>query len=267
MIIRTGEQSVDGQERENSFVAVDPLETQLGTLSVTPRMNEELMPERPCEYLLNVHGMRSAAPALLGAGLSRAMLLAREAGKPARVYAECGPGEGEKLQMLTDLGFRSDDAVVRMRRRVEDGPNIAHIPDNMVLVEDRLEDDAERRFFLEREEKLFLRDKAEDWLMRLERLNGFARLLLAARNGLAGELLLYETGHTGVIVQVYTAPAWRRRGVALHLMESARQRFARDGMQEALVDVRQRMGRAMALCAAAGYRQGELVRRLPGIDL
>ena len=267
MIIRTAPKPVDEQAVENCFVAVDELENPLGSLSLTPRVNDTLMPDRPLEFLLRVHGKSVAAHALLGAGLSRGMLLAQEDGRSARIYAECGPEEGEKLQVLQDLGFVCDDALVRMRRMVVDGPNIARLPEGLVLVEDQLQDDAERRFVLEREEKLFLREHAEDWLMKLEKMSGFTRLLLAGRTGLAGELLLYETGRTGVIMQVYTAPSWRRMGVALHLMECARQRFAQDRMEEALLDVRLRNRAAYALCSAAGFRQSETLRRLPGIDM
>ena len=56
MKIRTATKPVDDQALENSFVAVDDLETPLGTLSVTPLLHRELMPERPVEVCLAVHG-------------------------------------------------------------------------------------------------------------------------------------------------------------------------------------------------------------------
>ena len=97
MKIRTSNKPVDEQALENSFVAVDDLETPMGTLSVAPLRNDELMPERPFEVKLTVHGKAAAADALLGAGLSRGMYLAQQEGVPARIYAQCLPSETQKL--------------------------------------------------------------------------------------------------------------------------------------------------------------------------
>lgn len=267
MKIRTASKPVDGQALENSFLAVDDLETPMGTLSVTLRMNEELMPERPLELMLTVHGKAAAADALLGAGLSRGMYLAQQAGVPARIYSPCQPGENQKLELLLGLGFENNDALARMRRRVVGGLSIARLGAGMAYVEDRLDDETERAFFLEREEKLFKRENAAERLEKLERMNGFRRLLAVDRGGLVGELLMYETGTTGVIAQVYTAPAHRRRQVAMFLLERARQCFYQDRMQEAIADVRLRMCGAVALFSSAGYRQSEVVCHYPGIDV
>ncbi len=267
MKIRTSNKPVDEQALENSFVAVDDLETPMGTLSVAPLRNDELMPERPFEVKLTVHGKAAAADALLGAGLSRGMYLAQQEGVPARIYAQCLPSETQKLELLLGLGFENDDALVRMRRKVVGGLSIARLGEGMAFVEDRLDDETERAFFLEREEKLFRKEKPEEWLEKLEKMNGFRRLLAVGRDGLAGELLLYETGTVGVVAQVYTAPARRRQHVAMFLLERARQYFYQDRMQEAIADVRLRQTGAVALFASAGYRQSEVVCRYPGVDL
>lgn len=267
MKIRTSNRPVDEQALENSFVAVDDLETPMGTLSVAPLRNDELTPERPFEVKLTVHGKAAAADALLGAGLSRGMYLAQQEGVPARIYAQCLPSETQKLELLLSLGFKNDDALVRMRRKVVGGLSIARLGEGMAFVEDRLDDETERAFFLEREEKLFRREKAEEWLEKLEKMNGFRRLLAVGRDGLAGELLLYETGTVGVVAQVYTAPARRRQHVAMFLLERARQYFYQDRMQEAIADVRLRQTGAVALFASAGYRQSEVVCRYPGVDV
>ena len=159
MKIRTSNKPVDEQALENSFVAVDDLETPMGTLSVAPLRNDELMPERPFEVKLTVHGKAAAADALLGAGLSRGMYLAQQEGVPARIYAQCLPSETQKLELLLSLGFENDDALVRMRRKVVGGLSIARLGEGMAFVEDRLDDETERAFFLEREEKLFRKEK------------------------------------------------------------------------------------------------------------
>ena len=158
-----------------------------------------------------------------------------------------------------------------------------------MLIDDRLDDPVERRFFLERAERLFRVENAAEWLESLAARPGFRRLLFTTRSGLAGELICWmepET-RTGVIGQVYTAPDWRRKGVATRLMEAARQyfdtcrlpeeylprvRFAKDRPLDdklllSAVDVRLRMVAAYHLAAATGYRRDETLLRLPGIDL
>lgn len=288
MIIRNAHES--GKKLENVFEAVDLLENKCGWCRVDPLMNGDLMPERPLEIKISAGGQDDVQTQLLAAALTRAMVIAREhPGVKARVYAECAPDDAALMKRLAALGFADDDAIVRMRRRVVSGPATARLPEGCVLIADKLDDPAEHRFFLERAAWLFRIENAEAWLNGLAARPGFRRLLLTARSGLAGEMICWAEPEmrTGVIGQVYTAPDWRRKGVASHLMEAARQyfdayrlpdeylpkvRFAKDRplddkLLEAVLDVRLRMTTASHLAAAAGYRRDETLLRLPGIDL
>ena len=66
---------------------------------------------------------------------------------------------------------------------------------------------------------------------------------------------------------VYTAPAWRRKGVALYLMEAARQYFYQMRMRESHIDLRIMQKPVMLLAASAGYRRSDTLMRLPGMNL
>ena len=288
MIIRNAVEA--GRKCENAFVAVDSLETVCGWCRVEPHMNDLQMPERPLEIRIAAGGQDDAQLSLLAAAMARAMVIAH--GQPdvrARVYAEVAPEDDALMARLAELGFADDDALLRMRRRVVGGSITVPLPEGCVLVSDRLDDPTERRFFLERQEKLFRREGAQAWLEETCRRPGFRRLLLTARSGLAGELICWMEPETreGVVGQVYTVPDWRRRGVASYLMEAARQyfdacrlpaeylpklRFAKDRpledtLLEAVADVRWRQIPAARLAATAGYRRAETLMRLPGIDL
>ena len=288
MIIRNAVEA--GKKLENAFVAVDNLEYEHGWCRVEPHMNDLQMPERPLEIRISAGGEEDVQLQLLAAAMARAMVLARE--QPdvrARVYAEVAPEDTALMARLTELGFADDDALLRMRRRVVAGASTVRLPEGCVFITDRLDDATERRFFLERQERLFHRDNARSWLDEATRRPGFRRLLLTARSGLAGELICWmdPEERTGVVGQVYTVPDWQRRGVASYLMEAARQyfdacrlpaeylpklRFAKDRpledtLLEAVADVRWRQTAATQLAATAGYRRGETLLRLPGIDL
>lgn len=268
MKIRASAAAGDSRTAGNTFIAVDDLENRLGSCEVQPVYAAETMPNRPCEIRICAEGDLSARHHLLGTALTRAMVLATESGLNARIYAECPPDDDETMELYRSIGLIDDDALVRMRRKAVAGPSVVRLPEGCALVHDRLEDPVERSFFLERQRQLFRRENAEEWLNSLTVRPLFRRLLVVSREGLCGEMLVWaDSPQTGVIGMVYTAPAWRRKGVAGYLMEAARQYFYQCRTPEIIADVRLRMTPVMRLVSSAGYRQGEVILRYPGTDL
>ena len=267
MKIRSAARPGETGAAENSFIAVDELENRLGSCRVEPFDRGELMPERPFELRISAAGEGSAVHQLLGTALTRAMLLAKEKSVNARIYAECAPEDREKLELYSAIGLMDDDALVRMSRAVVPGPSVARMPEGCLFIADDLSDPSERRFFLERQEKLFRRENAAQWLQEIEKQPMLKRMLLTTREGLAGELLCWCEQGEGVVGVVYTAPAWRRKGVALCLMESARQYFYQMRLRESHIDLRLMQKPVMQLAASAGYRRSGTLMRLPGMNL
>ena len=267
MKIRSAARPGETGAAENQFIAVDDLENRLGSCRVEPFERGELMPDRPCEIRISASGEGSAVHQLLGTALTRAMMLAKEKNVNARIYAECAPEDHEKLEMYSAIGLMDDDALVRMSRAVVPGPSVARMPEGCVLVTDDLSDARERRFFLERQEKLFMRENAAVWLQEIEKKPMMKRMLLTTREGLAGELLCWAEQTGGIIGVVYTAPAWRRKGVALCLMEAARQYFYQMRLRESHIDLRLMQKPVVQLAASAGYRRSDTLMRLPGMNM
>ena len=268
MYIKKAEKPQQGHMEE--FIAMDDLGKRLGRATLSGFMNEMQMPLRPYELTVQVHGHNEAWPQLVAAATVSAMVAirGRDPQVPSRVLAPCGARNHVYLQLLRSIGYQNDDALVRMRRGDILGSSTAHPPQGTLLIRDTLDDPAERRFFLARCQKLFGMADPEAWLSDKTALGAFQRLLLAADDGLTGEALCWlrpdGPGEVGVI---YTAPNWRRKGAGLCLMEAARVHLSQHGAQEIVYDVRKRNVAATQLGYSAGYRPGETLMLLPGIDL
>jgi len=269
MRIRSATEWEEKGANGNVFVAVDELEDKLGGCRVIPRYVGELIPERPMEYKISVEGEDAAVrQQLLGTAFSRAMILAGERGLNARVYAECRPDDKEMLSLFASIGMIDNDALVEMTRTVVDGSNVEPMPEGCIFVVDDLTSQAERTFFVERQERLFGRENADEWVDTLLRRRGMRRFLLANREGLVSEVVCWlGKGKQGLIEEVYTAPAWRRKGAAAFLMEEARRYFFSCGMSECRLAVRLKMTPMVRTAAALGYRQTKVLMRLPGSEL
>lgn len=267
MKIRTAARPGQPGAAENQFIAVDELENKLGSCKVEPFDRGELMPGRPLEIRISAVGEGSAVNQLLGTALTRAMILAKEKGVNARIFAECAPNDAVKLDLYSAIGLIDDDALIRMSRPVVPGPSVVRMPEGCLFIADDLSDAKERKFFLERQEKLFMRENAVEWLREIEEKRMMKRLLLTTREGLAGELVCWAEQGEGVIGMVYTAPAWRRKGVGLYLMEAARQYFYQMRLRESHIDLRLLQKPVMRMAASAGYRQSDVLMRLPGMNM
>ncbi len=261
--VRPGETGSEG----NTFIAVDDLENKLGSCRVEPFDRAESLPERPFEVKITAGGDSSAMMQLLGTAFARAIVLARDSGSNARVYAECRPQDEARMELYRTIGLIDDDALIRMSRCVVPGPNTVRLPEGCAFVTDDLSDAQERAYFIGRQKQLFGREDAVQWLEMIGRKPLMRRLLLTSREGLVGELVLWAEQGEGYIGLVYTAPAWRRKGIATYLMEAARQYFYQCRLSESHLDVRLRQTAVMKMAATAGYRQSEILMRLPGVDI
>jgi GNAT superfamily N-acetyltransferase len=256
-----------GQCVENTFIALDDLESKIGEAGVIPMVCGALSPERPHFLLVRAECAPEAESALLGAATARALALARQRGMPARVYAECAPEDTARMGALEALGYKDDDGLVRTRKPLRHGPIIRPLPEGCTIVRDYLADENESRFFLERYNAMFGRERDAAWLKRLRRMPDFARFLVIASNGLAGELIAWSEDGAGIAGIVQTTPAWQRRGVASYLMELARLYWLDRGLKEAYFDVWTRLTGAARLAATSGFRPAERLMRYPGIDI
>ena len=268
MTIWNGENENGVRSDPNTFLAKDARGNSIGEASVTESTRSVLFPNRPHCLQVRVSGDTSCRDALLGAATARAMMLAMATPRvPARIYAECDLDDTEKMALLNTLGYRDDDSVVRMWRPLSSGPLIKPMPRGCTVVKDALEDETERRYFLERYNAVFATAHSMHWMDDVCAMDGFTRLLLVNASGLVSEMILWNDGGTGVVGAIQTAPESMRQGAASYLMELAREHWIRNGIKEARFDVWLRLEAAQRLAATSGYRTMETLIKYPGINI
>ena len=253
-----------GAPIENAFVAMEGYDTVLGECQVEARSYPALLPERPHIVDIAAKGSSEALDALYGAGTALAQLLSRRSRQNSEIRIECGEAQRERLRAL---GYRERDALVRMRRKHRASPMIERLPAKCTIVFDQLTDPYEARYFIERYNTLFAREDGMAQLKEMQAKDGFSRTVMVAPDGLAGEMLAWLEEGEGVIGYLYTAPAFRRQGVARYLLDLARSYFLDAGLQESRMDVWQRLLPAMQAASAAGFRPAQVLKEYAAIDI
>lgn len=267
MILRNPKGKNDGMYSGNIFEAVDPRSGEVyGTCTVTEERMPLMFTERPYHVRLDISGEAEALDMLLGAAFARARALCESQTEPARIYASCDPADDDMLARLRNYGFRDNDGLMRMRRTLSwiDEPKP---PMGCVVVQDSLEDMREQRYFLERYNGIYGECRDARWLAELTARNGFRRILTVAPTGMAGEVVLWLDGETGVIEFFDTARRWRNVGVAGCMLSLACRYLMENGVREAVADVRAKIPYARRVLESAGFRPDVLIRRYPGVDI
>lgn len=267
MILRNQKGKYDGIVSENAFEAVDPRSGEVyGTCTVTEERVPLLFPDRPYHVRLDINGADEALDMLLGAAFARARALCMAQPEPARIYASCAPDDDEMLARLRNYGFRDNDGLMRMRCKMtyNEAPKP---PMGCVIVQDSLEDAREQRYFLERYNGLSVESRDARWLAGLAARRGFRRILTVAPTGMAGEVVVWMDGETGVIEFFDTARRWRNAGVAGCMLSLACGYLIENGAREAVADVRAKVPHARRTLEKAGFEPDTLLRRYPGLDI
>lgn len=268
MTIRHAFDEIAGGEDENRFEALDDYGDTIGTAHVEVQRLFALYPRQPLRVRVRAEGGGEATHALLGAATAKALLIAKADKKiGARVYSECSPDDDETMDMLKTFGYEDDDGVVQMRRRLSPGAIARPLPEGLTVVRDYLLDDLEAKYFLERHNEMYGESRDIAWLSEVRKNSDFSRILLVSPDGLAGEVLIWSDGFSGVIGSIQTTPAWRRQGVATYLLELARIFFLEHGVYRSTFDIWLKLTPAGRLAYSLDYEPGKMIIRYPGIDV
>lgn len=267
MILRNPREGRDGLPAENIFEALEPRTGKvIGSCTVSGESVPLLYPDRPYQVRLDIDGDIAVIDTLLGAALARARAMCVESGEPARIYSCCRPTDSLLLDTLRMYGFRDGDGLMRMRAHLPAGKQ-ARTPVGCVMVEDRLQDVQEQRYFLQRYNEVCGEDREMTWLAAVVKRDMFKRMLAVTTTGMAGEILVWRDKFCGVIEFFDTARRWRNLGVATHMIYNACEYLRGLELREARADVRLQMTQARSVLEAAGFRDDTLLLCYPCIDV
>ena len=266
MILRHARDLMDGQSAENTFEAVDERSGEvIGSCRIYVHQSPELFPARPLRIFMDIQG-DPVPDALLGAAVARAKDIARASGQPCRIFAQVDPRDEDRMEALCALGFKDSDGLVCMRRDLSSEEEVQP-PISCVVVQDDLDDPIEQKYFLERYNQLFNEKNDFEWLQDFRSRQHFARLLIVAPTGMAGETVIWQEDGVGKIGWLYVSRKWRGHGVSTCLLDLACCALEKLGVQRAEAEVQARIPGMLRVMERAMFRQAELILRYPGIDM
>lgn len=266
MILRHAKEPVEGQPIENTFCAIDERSGGvLGSSVIFTDYNPTLYPVRPLQVRIQLDGA-DVPDALLGATIARAREICVRSGEFSRIFVHCTPDDSALMERLEPFGFQDNDGLVRMQLRLPAQHNFK-APAGCAVVYDNLSDPLERKYFLERYNKLYNVDRDLAWLSQFVDRPDFMRILTVAPTGMAGEILIWRESYSGVIGYIQTSKRWRRLGVASYMLSLACEVFEQQDLYCAEANIRVRYPHLLKLMTGAGFSQSELLMRYPGIDI
>lgn len=266
MILRHEKEPIDGQPIENTFCAIDERSGEvLGSSVIYTDYNPTLYPVRPMQVRIQLDGS-DVPDTLLGATIARAREICVNSGEFSRIFVHCSPNDTALMERLEPFGFQDNDGLVRMQLRLP-APRSFKAPAGCAVVYDNLSDPLERKYFLERYNKLYNVERDLAWLSQFIDRPDFMRILTVAPTGMVGEILIWRESYSGVIGYIQTSKRWRRLGVASYMISLACEVFEQQDLYCAEANIRVRYPHMLKLTSGMGFTQSELLMRYPGIDI
>lgn len=266
MILRHEKEPIDGQPIENTFCAIDERSGEvLGSSVIYTDYNPTLYPVRPMQVRIQLDGS-DVPDTLLGATIARAREICVNSGEFSRIFVHCSPNDTALMERLEPFGFQDNDGLVRMQLRLP-VPRSFKAPAGCAVVYDNLSDPLERKYFLERYNKLYNVERDLAWLSQFIDRPDFMRILTVAPTGMVGEILIWRESYSGVIGYIQTSKRWRRLGVASYMISLACEVFEQQDLYCAEANIRVRYPHMLKLTSGMGFTQSELLMRYPGIDI
>ena len=267
MIIRY-KKNMPEEMAAHAFEAFDDIENSLGDAVVERRYGPMVFEKKPTVLTIREHCDEMAADALLGAAAARALQMAKDEEGGVCIRAEVTPGQLKALSpALEALGFAGKSAVLRMARRVRAQDAEAVVPEGLTLVCDHLDDEEERRFYIERLNALFDGGWDAKKLESVRTMPDFTRLLLVDEHGAVGEAITWTERGIGVVDNLWVHPDWRGKGAGKYLVLAVCNLWRERGLKGGYGDIWSRLKGAVRMAQSAGFEPVEAVVEYPYMDV
>ncbi|MBR6524827.1 MAG: GNAT family N-acetyltransferase [Clostridia bacterium] len=255
-----------GVHPDNVFFVSNDQRVQLGYGYVVQCFQPEMFPERPQLIYMQMDVKPSARSLLSGALLARAEELRSMVPQAsARLYTQISAKDTETLRYYEKLGFKNDDS--EDVYRILPVPGRAAAPMGMQYVSVPLDTMEQQDAFLARVNMGRIQPMSRDDLTMMRQQPIFMALAFYMKNMPVCECLIAGVPGNVLLVDVHTAPQYRRQGMAYQLLGAAATHLRAQGVDALYTRVFKRSASQMGLMRKLN---GEFVRTinvLPGIDL
>lgn len=219
---------------EDVFFAANDQYVQLGVGYVILNMQEEMYPERPLQFYVDIQSQPSARNLLLGATLGRAeQMRSYYPQQKGRIYTEISPTQFDLLSFYTQNGFAASDAREEYLFPLPQGPTQAPMGCEFASVP--LQTAQDQQAFLARMNRYRMSPISMDFLtLQMQQPYFLALGYYRAGHPIAELLMTGGSTDAAALVMVYVQRDMRRRGVAKSLIMAASALYKQRGINSAL---------------------------------
>ena len=203
---------------EDVFIASDDLGTQVGVGYLIYQYLPHRSPECPVNIYFDINSLPQGWYLLLGAIVARARILReRDGAAPARLYTRVDPQNTQMIEQYRNSGLSVDQCESLAQLFLPQGEG--RVPMSCTIEPVPLNTRQEQENFLRRLRDNDITHIDINYLQYLQRLPHFHAMAMVQNGMLVGEVMIAGTGSTCELVAIYTAPLYRRQGMAKVLLQ------------------------------------------------
>lgn len=266
MVITHPQNSYQGVSPENVFFVSTDQKLQLGTGWVFPYFQQQLYPEQPLRYYLQIDAQPQARELLFGALIARChQLHAQQPQYPARVYAMISPDNLDMLNFYNRMGMKNGDAEEIYRFRLPETRR--RVPMSMQFYTIPLGTVENQNMFLERMNQYRIQPILPDKLTLWQNQQHFLALGFFQGTMPVCETICIASGTEACLMALYTRSEYRRQGVARAMLDSTFEILRSYGVQTVTAQVFKADPAQQRLLARYNPEFIRSLNMMPGMDL
>lgn len=164
----------------------------------------------------------------------------------------------EEIEFFVEKGFQKFDALLQMDRDLSVPSSSFTLPEGIVVRRWHMESEQDKIQYVTAEAAIFPHsprtvEELEFYMRSWE--EGTPITAFDEKGNIVGSVMAYWYGERhGATEDIFVAPAWRRKGIASHLVAAAVKYLVEQGIEVARLEVRESNFPAVRLYASIGYQ-------------